>query len=254
MGSRTESPAKARDWSWPDAGYRVSVRVLVVEDEEGLVNALRTGLARAGYAVDAAGTVAGATEKLACTAYDLMILDIMLPDRDGLSLCRAVRRGEIDLMPGTDLRILMLTARTGLADRVRGLDFGADDYLTKPFALAELLARVRALLRRGVAGTSAVLRVGDLVLDQPRHVVARAGRELSLTLKEFGVLHYLMSRPGYVISAEELLEHVWDENADPLTQSVRVTVGTLRRKLTVDGEEPLLETVIGRGYRLREGA
>jgi DNA-binding response OmpR family regulator len=230
------------------------VRVLVVEDEEGLVNALRAGLTRAGYAVDAAGTVADATEKLACTAYDLMILDIMLPDADGLSLCRAVRRGEIDLAPGTDLRILMLTARTGLVDRVRGLDLGADDYLTKPFALAELLARVRALLRRGVAGGSAVLRVGDLMLDSARHVAARDGRELSLTLKEFGVLHYLMSRPGYVISAEELLEHVWDENADPLTQTVRVTVGTLRRKLTVDGEEPVLETVIGRGYRLWEDA
>jgi DNA-binding response OmpR family regulator len=110
---------------------------------------------------------------------------------------------------------------------------------------------VRALLRRGGAAGSAVLRVGDVTLDSARQVAARGGRELSLTLKEFGVLHYLMSRPGYVISAEELLEHVWDENADPFTQSVRVTVGTLCRKLTTDGEEPLLETVIGRGYRLR---
>ncbi|MGC7094563.1 response regulator transcription factor [Amycolatopsis lurida] len=230
------------------------MRVLVVEDEEGLVSALRTGLVRAGYAVDAAGTVREATAKLACTAYDLMILDIMLPDSDGLSLCRAVRRGEVELAPDTDLRILMLTARTGLADRVHGLDVGADDYLTKPFALAELLARVRALLRRGGAAGSAVLQVGEVTLDSARHVAVRAGRELSLTLKEFGVLRYLMTRPGYVISAEELLEHVWDENADPFTQSVRVTVGTLRRKLTIGGEEPVLETVVGRGYRLRGGS
>ena len=232
----------------------VRVRVLVVEDEEGLVNALRAGLARAGYAVDAARTVAGARERLAMTAYDLMVLDIVLPDGDGLTLCRAVRHGEIATVPGTDLRILMLTARSGLADRVRGLDVGADDYLTKPFALAELLARVRALLRRGGASGSAELRIGDLTLDSARHLAARDGRELSLTLKEFGVLHYLMSRPGYVVSAEELLEHVWDENADPFTQTVRVTVGTLRRKLTVEGEEPLIETVIGRGYRLRDGS
>jgi DNA-binding response OmpR family regulator len=222
-----------------------------VEDEEGLVSALRTGLARAGYAVDAAGTGAEAIEKLATTAYDLLILDITLPDMTGLEICRALRRGEIETASGSDLRVLMLTARASLADRVRGLDEGADDYLTKPFALVELLARIRALLRRDVTAGSAVLEVGGLILDSARHAAARDGRELSLTLKEFGVLRYLMSRPGHVVSAEELLEHVWDENADPFTQSVRVTVGTLRRKLTIDGEEPLLETVIGRGYRLR---
>jgi DNA-binding response OmpR family regulator len=162
-----------------------------------------------------------------------------------------LRRGEIEAASGRDLRVLMLTARASLADRVRGLDEGADDYLTKPFALVELLARIRALMRRDVTAGSAVLEVGGLVLDSARHAAARDGRELSLTLKEFGVLRYLMSRPGHVVSAEELLEHVWDENADPFTQSVRVTVGTLRRKLTIDGEDPLLETVIGRGYRLR---
>lgn len=222
-----------------------------MEDEEGLVSALRTGLARAGYAVDAAGTGADAIEKVATTAYDLLILDITLPDMTGLEICRRLRRGEIEAASGRDLRVLMLTARASLADRVRGLDEGADDYLTKPFALVELLARIRALLRRDVTAGSAVLEVGGLLLDSARHAAARDGRELSLTLKEFGVLRYLMSRPGHVVSAEELLEHVWDENADPFTQSVRVTVGTLRRKLTIDGEDPLLETVIGRGYRLR---
>jgi DNA-binding response OmpR family regulator len=252
-GKQSESSPKEQTGVRRRRGYRGDVRLLVVEDEEGLVSALRSGLGRAGYAVDAAATGAEATEKLATTAYDLAILDITLPDTNGLDLCRAIRRGETEVASGRDLRVLMLTARASLADRVRGLDEGADDYLTKPFALVELLARIRALLRRDVTAGSPQLEVGDLVLDSARHLASRGGRELSLTLKEFGVLRYLMSRPGHVVSAEELLEHVWDENADPFTQSVRVTVGTLRRKLTVDDEEQLLETVIGRGYRLRGG-
>jgi DNA-binding response OmpR family regulator len=228
------------------------MRLLVVEDEEGLLSALRVGLGRAGYAVDTAATGADAMEKLATTAYDLMVLDITLPDTDGFAICRAVRRGDVDGLTETDLRILMLTARSGLPDRVRGLDEGADDYLVKPFALAELQARIRALLRREVSGAGTELSVGDVVLDTARHLAWRGDRELTLTNKEFSLLRYLMTRPGHVISAEELLEHVWDENADPFTQTVRVTVGTLRRKLTLDDEDPLLETVIGRGYRLRE--
>jgi DNA-binding response OmpR family regulator len=222
------------------------MRLLVVEDEADLVSALRVGLGRAGYAVDTALTVADAERKLAVEPYDLVVLDLLLPDGDGFDLCRQIRAGG----PGT--RVLMLTARGALADRVRGLDAGADDYLTKPFALAELLARVRALLRRDAGGGTAVLTVGDVVLDTARHDARRGERLLALTRKEFGVLEYLMTRPGHVVSAEELLDHVWDENADPFTQTVRVTVGTLRRKLTVAGEEQLLETVIGRGYRLRE--
>jgi DNA-binding response OmpR family regulator len=135
---------------------------------------------------------------------------------------------------------------------VQGLDSGADDYLVKPFALAELLARVRALLRRDTAGGEAVLHVGELRLDQARHEVTRGERQLRLTPKEFGVLEYLMTRPGRPVAAEELLEHVWDEHTDPLTQTVRVTVGTLRRKLSEGGEPPLIETVVSRGYRLRD--
>ena len=227
------------------------MRLLVVEDDEDLARALATGLGRAGYAVDVAGTAAAAGEKVEHGSYDLMLLDVNLPDADGFTLCRRLRRGPAAT---PEVRILMLTARTGLPDRIRGLDEGADDYLVKPFALGELLARIRALLRRDAGAGSAVLEVGDLVLDDARSWARRGARPLALTRKEFGVLRYLMTRPGHVVSAEELLDHVWDENADPFTQTVRVTVGTLRRKLSVDDEPPVLETVIGRGYRIREPA
>ena len=229
------------------------MRLLLVEDEEDLAGALRLGLERAGYAVDVAGDAADAYERLAVHAYDLMLLDINLPDTDGFTVCRALRRGEVEVAGGPGLRLLMLTARGALTDRVRGLDEGADDYLVKPFALAELLARVRALLRRDTVATGSVLTVGELQLDAARHSATRAGTPLRLTPKEFGVLEYLMTRPGHVVSAEELLEHVWDENADPFTETVRVTVGTLRRKLGPGKDDgPLIETVVGRGYRLRE--
>ncbi len=224
------------------------MRLLVVEDEEDLAEGLRVGLARTGYAVDVAADAAEAYDRLTVNAYDLMLLDINLPDGDGFTLCRSLRSGEVPTPGDGDLRVLMLTARGTLDDRVRGLDEGADDYLVKPFALAELLARVRALLRRDTAGTSAVLSVGPLRLDGARHRATLDGAPLALTPKEFGVLEYLITRPGRVISSEELLEHVWDANADPFTQTVRVTVGTLRRKLG-DG---WIETVVGRGYRLRE--
>jgi DNA-binding response OmpR family regulator len=224
------------------------MRLLVVEDEEDLAEAVRLGLVRAGYAVDVAGDAAQAYDRLAVNAYDLMLLDINLPDADGFGVCHAIRRGEVPVEGGTDLRVLMLTARGALHDRVRGLDEGADDYLVKPFALAELLARVRALLRRDTGGGTAVLEVGGIRLDVARHEASVGDEALHLTPKEFGVLEYLMTRPGNVVPAEELLEHVWDENADPFTQTVRVTVGTLRRKLGGDA----IETVVGRGYRLKE--
>jgi DNA-binding response OmpR family regulator len=146
----------------------------------------------------------------------------------------------------------MLTARDLVADRVTGLDEGADDYLVKPFAVPELSARVRLLLRRNTGQRDAVLRVGPLRLDSARHEASRDGRHLELTAKEFALLRYFMTHPGEVLSQEHLLEHVWDEHADPFTNTVRVTVGTLRRKLSIDGEEPVLETVVGSGYRLRE--
>jgi len=225
---------------------------LIVEDEPGLAGAVRIGLQREGYAVDLATTCAEARDKLATWAYDVLLLDVNLPDGDGFALAEEIRRGGPEQGSGSDMRILMLTARSRLPDRVRGLDSGADDYLVKPFALAELSARLRALLRRETRGAPASVHVADVVLDTARQVVRRGERELPLTLKEFAVLRYLMSKPGHVVSAEELLEHVWDENADPFTQTVRVTVGTLRRKLSVGGEPQLLETLVGRGYRLRE--
>jgi DNA-binding response OmpR family regulator len=224
------------------------MRLLVVEDDTDLATALVAGLTRAGYAVDAAGTGAEALEKARLTGYDLLVLDVNLPDVDGFTVCRALRR------PAASPRVLLLTARGDLRDRIRGLDEGADDYVVKPFALGELLARIRVLLRRDTVAVTAVLELGEIVLDDARSTARRGARELRLTRKEFGVLRYLMTRPEHVISAEELLDHVWDENADPFTQTVRVTVGTLRRKLTVDGEQQVLETVIGRGYRLRAAA
>jgi DNA-binding response OmpR family regulator len=224
------------------------MRLLVVEDEEDLAEGLRVGLTRTGYAVDVAADTAQAYERLTVNEYDLMLLDVNLPDGDGFTLCRALRDGRVDTPGDGGLRVLMLTARGGLDDRVRGLDGGADDYLVKPFHLAELLARIRALLRRDTNGSTAVLTVGDIVLDTARHTAACGGEPLALTSKEFAVLEYLMTRPGHVVSSEDLLEHVWDANADPFTQTVRVTVGTLRRKLG----EGRIETVVGRGYRLRE--
>ncbi|MQA09888.1 MAG: response regulator [Pseudonocardiaceae bacterium] len=228
------------------------MRLLLVEDESDLAEAIQLGLVRAGYAVDLAPTVAATYERLTVNSYDLLLLDLMLPDGDGFSLCRAIRSGEIPVAGGADLRVLMLTARGGLTDRVRGLDDGADDYVVKPFALDELLARVRALLRRETRGVSAVLRAGQLRLDTARHEAWRGDRPLPLSPKEFAVLEYLMTRPGHVVSAEELLEHVWDENIDPFTQTVRVTVGTLRRKIDNGDQRSAIETVVGRGYRLRE--
>jgi DNA-binding response OmpR family regulator len=229
------------------------MRLLLVEDEVDLVETVRPSLIRDGYAVDVALDAARALDKLRVNAYDLMVLDLSLPDGDGFDLCRSVRGGELDGPNGPDLRILMLTARAGLRDRVRGLDEGADDYLVKPFALAELLARLRALLRRdsGQPPPSATLRVGELRLDTARHEVFRGERPLRLTRKEFGVLEYLMARPGLVVHARELQREVWDEHADPFTETVRVTVGNLRRKLNGHGEPPLVETITGKGYRLR---
>jgi DNA-binding response OmpR family regulator len=230
------------------------VRILVVEDEVELADAIATGLRREGYAVDVANDVSGAIDRLVVSPYDLVTLDLNLPDGDGLELARRVREDPAfaPLDDEAAPRILMLTARDGVGERVVGLDQGADDYLVKPFAFAELSARVRSLMRRDAGRSGATLNVGELQLDTARFEATRGGRLLDLTAKEFALLRYFMTHSGEVLSQERLLEHVWDENADPLTNTVRVTVGTLRRKLTDEGDaEPPIETVIGAGYRLR---
>jgi len=227
------------------------MRVLVVEDETDLADAVARGLRREGYAVDVSYDGDDALDKAAVNAYDVVCLDLNLPGTDGIEVVRQLRAsGDARPVP----RVLMLTARDRPVDRVTGLDEGADDYLVKPFDFEELKARVRALLRRDAGRSGALLHVGDLALDTARHQALRGGRVLPLTPKEFALLRYFMSRPGQVLSQEDLLEHVWDEHADPFTNTVRVTVMTLRRKLADAGGDQPIETVVGRGYRLREGS
>ena len=229
-------------------GYDLAMRVLVVEDEADLADAVARGLRREGYAVDVAYDGDEALDKAAVNAYDLVCLDLNLPGIDGIEVVRRIRTDGGREPP----RVLMLTARDRTVDRVVGLDEGADDYLVKPFDFGELKARVRALLRRDAGRSGALLQVGDIELDSARHEARRGGRPLALTPKEFALLHYFMSRAGQVLSQEDLLEHVWDENADPFTNTVRVTVMTLRRKLADAGGGQPIETVVGRGYRLHE--
>lgn len=223
------------------------MRLLIVEDEIDLATAIVKGLARRGHGVDAVTTVLDAELALASVEYDLIVLDWNLPDGKGIDLCRAIRAGDVETFGGTAPRILMLTARDAVADRVEGLDAGADDYLVKPFAFAELEARIRALFRRDESGP-AILEVGDLTLDPAAFLASRGGQPLSLTAKEFALLEYFMRHPGEVMSQERLLEHVWDEMADPFTNTVRVTISNLRKKL---GAPSLIDTVPGRGYVLR---
>lgn len=222
------------------------VRLLVVEDEPDLANAIARGLRRDGHAVDVALSAVDADMKLRTATYDLACLDWNLPDGSGLALCRDLVNGDLPTLEGERPMILMLTARDDVQDRVAGLDSGADDYLVKPFAFAELSARVRALLRRD-DDVSPVLEAAGLRLDPARFEAFRDDNPIELTAKEFSLLHYLMAHAGEVLSQEHLLEHVWDEMADPLTNVVRVTISNLRKKL---GEPQLIVTVAGRGYRL----
>jgi DNA-binding response OmpR family regulator len=217
------------------------VRVLLVEDEDSLAKSIAKGLRREGMAVDIAGDGETGLEKATLTSYDVVLLDRDLPVTHGDVVCQALVR------EGTAARILMLTAAGAVDQRVEGLTLGADDYLAKPFAFSELIARVRALGRRTGTPTPTTLSWGDLALDPARREASRGGRLLSLTGKEFAVLERLVRASGAIVSAETLLEQVWDEHADPFTNTVRTTIYTLRRKL---GEPALVETIVGAGYRM----
>jgi DNA-binding response OmpR family regulator len=221
-------------------GHHGSVRVLVVEDQRVLADRIAEGLRDQGMAVDVAYDGATAMEVTAFTSFDVIVLDRDLPRVHGDAVCASLVAG-----PAT-ARILMLTAAAGVENRVDGLNLGADDYLGKPFAFTELVARVHALARR-TPSTPPVATRGDLVVDRARRRVTRLGRPVVLTRKEFGVLEMLVAADGGVVSAEELLEHVWDVNTDPFSNTVSVTVSRLRRKL---GNPPVIDTVVGSGYRL----
>jgi DNA-binding response OmpR family regulator len=218
------------------------MRILVVDDEKDLTNALVTGLSRQGYSVDAAYDGEAALQQAEVNAYDLYVLDLNLPKLDGMEVCRQLRQS------GSTSGILMLTARSGLDDRVSGLDLGADDYLVKPFHFPELLARVRAILRRESDKHQVILRNEKLVLDPNAFKVYIGETEVILTAKEFGILEYLMRNVGRVVSQEELLEHVWNEDANLFTHAIKAHINNIRRKLERAGGRGSIATVKSKGY------
>jgi two-component system OmpR family response regulator len=224
------------------------MRLLLVEDDAKLARAVGRGLRHEGYAVDVVGDGDAALMQSAVWDYDAIVLDVMLPQRDGFEVCRALR--ERDCWAP----ILMLTARGRVDDRIRGLDVGADDYLAKPFDFGELLARLRALVRRAPERRPARLEVGDLVVDPSTHAVARAGVPVALTAREFAVLEYLARHAGEAITRATLLDHVWDENFQGSTNVVDVYVGYLRKKLEQPFDRPLIRTIRGVGYALEAEA
>ena len=224
------------------------MRVLVVEDELRMASVIRRSLAREGVATDVTARGEESLEMAAAVDYDAIILDVMLPDMSGFEACRAMRER------GVWAPVLMLTARDAVADRVAGLDSGADDYLVKPFALAELHARLRSLARRGRPERPAVLEVGDLRLDPARREVSRGGVDIQLSAKEFALLETLMRRPGEVLSRLELIEHAWDLAYEARSNVVEVYVRRLRERVDRPFGRASIETVRGVGYRLREAA
>lgn len=220
------------------------MRILVVEDEPGIANFVRQGLTEAGYAVDVARDGREGLDYALAVEYDVLVLDIMLPELDGLALLRELRRR------GNKTLTLMLTARDTVSNRVEGLDAGADDYLVKPFAFSELLARVRALLRRPPLQMGTVLQVGDLEMDTAKREVRRNGSLIELSPREYAVLEYLMRHPNQVLTRTQIGEHVWNLDFYNESNVVDVYIGYLRRKLDRHGDLPLIHTVRGAGYRI----
>lgn len=220
------------------------MRVLLVEDDDRLASSVASQLRQAGFAVDVVASGEDALRESAISPYDAIVLDLQLPDLDGVEICRRLRKR------GTPVRIIMATARDGVADRIAGLDTGADDYLVKPYSVQELTARLRALLRRPETALPTVYRVADLDLDTATRVAHRDGRTIELTTKEFAVLEYMMRNAGRVLTREQISEHAWDANYDPFSNVIDVYVARLRRKVDAPGESSLIETVRGAGYRL----
>ena len=220
------------------------MRVLVVEDEPAISAFVVQGLTEAGYAVDLAADASECLHWAAIAEYDVIVLDVMLPDQDGLAVCAELRQR------GVRTPVLMVTARDAVDDRVAGLDSGADDYLIKPFAFAELLARIRALLRREPSFKGTVLQVADLEMDTARRTVRRNGQPISLTSKEYSLLEYLMRHPHQILTRSAIAEHVWNYDFDNLTNLIDVHIFALRRKLDDAHHLKLLHTVRGVGYRL----
>ena len=224
------------------------MRILVVEDEPKVASFVRQGLQEEQHSVDVAADGDEALELLASVpVYDLIVLDVLMPKRDGFSVLKTLRER------GVATPVLLLTARDDVSDKVAGLDLGADDYLTKPFAFEEFLARVRALLRRGPAQTAPVLKVGDLTLNPATREVSRGGRAIGLTAREYALLEYLMRNAGRVLTRPMIAEHVWRLDFDSETNTIDVYVGYLRRKIDTAGEPRLLHTVRGAGYSLHPG-
>jgi len=221
------------------------MRILVVEDDPKVQALLTKGLREESYAVDVAGDGEEALYQVSINDYDAVILDIMIPEPDGFEVCRRLRSS------GTRIPILMLTAKDAVEDRIRGLDLGADDYVVKPFDFAEIVARLRALLRRGEALRSKTIEVSDLRLDTHARSASRGGKAIALTTKEYALLEYLARNQGRVIGREEIAEHVWDETFDPVSNLIEVYVNRLRKKLDATGG-PLLHTRRGAGYVLAE--
>ncbi|HEU4585733.1 MAG TPA: response regulator transcription factor [Gemmatimonadaceae bacterium] len=220
------------------------MRVLLVEDDDRLASSVANQLRQAGFAVDIVARGEDALRESAISPYDAIVLDLQLPDMDGVEICRQLRER------GTPVRIIMATARDGVADRITGLDTGADDYLVKPYSVRELIARLRALLRRPEAALPTVYRVADLELDTATRVARRGERTIDLTTKEFVVLEYMMRNAGRVLTREQISEHAWDANYDPFSNVIDVYVARLRRKVDASGEPALIDTVRGAGYRL----
>lgn len=222
------------------------MRILLVEDNRRLSNTLKNSLVEEGYAVDVAYDGVEGQEYAEMTPYDLIILDIMLPKRDGLEVCRQLRRQRINTP------IIMLTARDTVDDRVKGLDSGADDYLVKPFAMDELNARLRALLRREANDKTGCISIADLSLDPAQHTVQRNGKSIELTVKEFALLEYMMRNPNRLITRQMAENHVWSYDYDGASNVVDVYIRRLRRKIDEPYPEKLIETIRGVGYRLRK--